>query len=588
MKGQPSTIPEPRPDRQMFRAPAWQWNATGDVGWWTLPGWSDTLLDAQGLRLDEWRARGLLHEVKRSPHRVVYRVDLPAGAIYVKHFLVPGYREMFRQWFRRGKGRNEAKRSARLSALGVETIQPVALGEQRKRRFLFENYLVSPAIQGVTPLDRFLESELPVLDRSRRAAVRRGLAEALGEFTARMHDAGLFHADFHPGNLLVRLEGNRPHLAMIDLDSLRFRRRPGVRARIDNLAVFNHYFWIRCNRSDRARFLRAYVRTSSDRLSDTKGLARGIEATTRRWAERMWRRWGRRCTRTNKYFVARRRRQGWAVASRAIEPEWLDRLLLDPDAPFRDSGFRLLKKSRTALVGETTWRVDGEDKKVVYKRFNRKKWLEPLFSMLRPSRGWRSWRAAHHLASRGLPTPANLLILGRCEGGLVSRFGASETYLATLKAEPSITLAELFLRILPGLPPESRALVKRRITTSLARLIHTLHDRSLSDRDLKAANILVTGDPLGEEGFELSLIDLVGVRLLHPLPRNRRLQNLSRLHLSLASLPGWNRTDSLRFLIEYLPVGGRDRPTRKRWWRALARTGRRKVERNRRRGRILS
>ncbi len=70
---------------------------------------------------------------KSGPHRIVYRVDLPEGAVYVKHYLVPDYRAMFRQWFRRGKGRNEGKRSSCLDAIGVPTITPIALGEQRKR-----------------------------------------------------------------------------------------------------------------------------------------------------------------------------------------------------------------------------------------------------------------------------------------------------------------------------------------------------------------------------------------------------------------------------------------------------------------------
>ena len=57
--------------------------------------------------------QGRLTTVKSGPHRIVYRVDLPEGAIYVKHFLVPDWRAMLRQWFRRGKGRNEGKRSQR-------------------------------------------------------------------------------------------------------------------------------------------------------------------------------------------------------------------------------------------------------------------------------------------------------------------------------------------------------------------------------------------------------------------------------------------------------------------------------------------
>ena len=82
--------------------------------------------DGSGLKLDAWRAAGRLHVVKSGPHRVVYRVDGPGESVYIKHFLVPNFRSTLRQWFRRGKGRNEAKRAVHLAALGVPTIAPVA------------------------------------------------------------------------------------------------------------------------------------------------------------------------------------------------------------------------------------------------------------------------------------------------------------------------------------------------------------------------------------------------------------------------------------------------------------------------------
>jgi len=65
---------------------------------------------------------------------------------------------MWRQWFRRGKGRNEGKRSEVLAAIGVPTIHPIALGEQRKRNFLFENYLITWEIPGTIPWTSFLKS----------------------------------------------------------------------------------------------------------------------------------------------------------------------------------------------------------------------------------------------------------------------------------------------------------------------------------------------------------------------------------------------------------------------------------------------
>src|SRR5262249_22475235 len=96
---------------RFFGPPEWHWAKTGDVGGWVRDGGNRTLRGADGLRLEEGRAQGRLKVVKRAPPRVVYRVDLPGGPVYIKHSLVPTLRAMLRQWLRRGKGRNEGRRT---------------------------------------------------------------------------------------------------------------------------------------------------------------------------------------------------------------------------------------------------------------------------------------------------------------------------------------------------------------------------------------------------------------------------------------------------------------------------------------------
>ena len=259
--------------------------------------------ELDGLRLDEWREQGRLTTIKSGPHRVVYRVDLPQGTIYVKHFLVPDWRATLRQWVRRGKGRNEGKRTQHLASIGVPTITPIALGERRKRKFLFENYLVTLAISSAIPLDEFVERHLPERPEPIRSQIRQKLAEAMAVMTARLHDAGLLHQDFHPGNIMVRLTAdNTPELFMIDLDALRKSRRVTWKLARQNLALLDHFFWLRSSRTDRYRFLKTYLRNRSEPPPEVRGFAHRIEDTTRLWAERLWRRWGRRCRSSNKYF----------------------------------------------------------------------------------------------------------------------------------------------------------------------------------------------------------------------------------------------------------------------------------------------
>lgn len=575
----------------LFRPPGWAWSRAGAVGWWVRNDWRDALLGPDGLKLEDWRRDGRLATVKTGPHRVVYRADLPEGAVFVKHFKVPSWRELLRQWFRRGKGRNEGKRAVGLARIGVPTITPIALGEQRRRKFLFENYLITPEIPGMVPLDAFLEHRLPDLPDAVRGRVRRELGRKLAELTARLHEAGFVHQDFHPGNLLVGLETDGAiRLAMIDLDALRFHRNLSWRDAEANLALLNHYFWLRCGRADRHRFLVAYLAQRRGPRPDIRRFSRQIETATRAWAERLWRRWGRRCRGSNKYFQVHPGCHAWGVAACELSPETVRSLLDDLDAPFRAEGAIVLKDSRTTTVAELTLPLAGRPTRVIYKRFNRKKWLDPILTLFRPTRAWRAWQAGQHLASRAVPTPRNLAYFHRSPPGrrfLPHQFLPHESYLVTLKAVPAITLAEFIDRVLPTLDPDRRRDAIRSITRALARLVRTLHDRSLSQRDLKAANILIEGDPLASEP-RLCLIDLVGVDLEHPLSRRRRVQNLARLHLSLARVDDRTRTDTLRFLRSYLPWSLTSRVERKALWQAIARRGQTKIRRNQRRGRALS
>ena len=86
----------------------------------------------------------------------------------------------------------------------------------------------------------------------------------------------------------------------------------------------------------------------------------------------------------------------------------------------------------------------------------------------------------------------------------------------------------------------------------------------------------------------ISLIDLVGVRRLHKLPRSRRIQNLARLHASFLRTPLLTRTDKLRFLRVYLQWGLLGKNAWKRWWMEIEAATQAKVARNRRTGRPLA
>ena len=168
------------------------------------------------------------------------------------------------------------------------------------------------------------------------------------------------HIDFHPGNILVRLrDDEQPELTMIDLDALRTSKHLSWASARENLAKLDHYFWLRSSRADRHRFLKAYLESRQERVADARQFARGIEEATRAWAERLWKRWGRRCRSTNKYYQVYKEQSTWSVADRDLDAAEVASLLADPDGPFSRPQTTLLKNSRTSTVAETTMSVAG-------------------------------------------------------------------------------------------------------------------------------------------------------------------------------------------------------------------------------------
>src|SRR5262249_20310025 len=156
-----------------------------------------------------------------------------------------------------------------------------------------ESFFLTHALDDAVPLGAFLERTLPGLPPGRQARLRLGLAEALGRLVAQMHDAGVLHNDFHAGNLLVRLEDDRPELFVIDLHAVRVGGPLGWRQRRGNLVMLNRWFVLRAGRADRLRFWRTYFgrcRSSAGpyavlRDPQFRELARDLERRT--WASNL-------------------------------------------------------------------------------------------------------------------------------------------------------------------------------------------------------------------------------------------------------------------------------------------------------------
>jgi tRNA A-37 threonylcarbamoyl transferase component Bud32 len=579
----------------------------GGVRWQVSPGLFDSeesprqelLFGPGGLRLAEWLAGGAARVVKQAPHRTVYRVTLPGLDFHLKQYPVRDRRSWLRTLLRPSKARAEYDLTRGVMARGVPTVEPLAVGESTAAPRC--SYLLTRTLPDAVPLNDFLDAVPAAWGTCRRARFRQRLAVALGELLATMHRAGVTHHDLHPGNLLLRLGNDGlPYLYLIDLHAVRLGSPLTWRAARDNLVILNRWFVLRSERGDRLRFWNAYQSALGEERADPNGDAaqvRDLEKRTRLSNLRFWRDQDRRCLGGNRHFrkVGRGAVAGFAVAD--LDDAVLAPFLADPDFPFHRPGVSVLKDSPTSSVVEFDLPTAAGPCRVVYKRFAGGT-VDAVASLVRPAPALRSYVLGHGLRLRCLPTPRPLAVLHRHPRGL-----PRQGYLLTEKVPDAVDLHEFVDRLM-GRPAAERLPRLRRLVDQVGRLASLLHERHLSHRDLKAANLLVSpaaavvtgrgiaplaaGSAAGEKGSDhVWFIDLVGARRHGKLSRGRRVQNLARLHASFHADPGVTRTDKLRFLRVYLRWGLRGRYGWKRWWRQVEEATRAKVWRNLRNGRPL-
>jgi tRNA A-37 threonylcarbamoyl transferase component Bud32 len=524
--------------------------------WFVLPE-AQSILGPDELRLPNHVDSGRATTVKHGEHRTVYRVQLADSKVYWKHCRLNGPRAYFRDLFRGPKAKLEFDRLTELKARGIATVEPLAWARFDKR-WPRGSFLITRELEGTMPLDEYLALHPP-----RSPKDRRNLAVRLAQYANMLHTAGVQHPDFHPGNLLVRDCGNGLEFFLIDVHDIELGDPLGKSARRRNLILFSRWFRLRVERTDRLRFWRAYSGPEADREE-----ARDLERLSDRSIIDLFRSRDGRCLRKNRHFrrISGSRTSGFAV--RELDAAFESELIANPDKPFEDSS-RLIKNSRSSTVCTLEIPTAAGTKAMIYKRFRLAHWYDSVSNLVRSSPARRSWMNGHAFLDRALPTPRPWLFLHRKRRGV-----PAEGYLLCERVEGYQHLQEAI--------DDADLMRRREIGERVARMVRTMHERGVSHRDLKAANILV--GPTGD----LQFIDLVGVRLGRSVSRSVRVRDIMRLSVSFLDSKRVSRTDRLRFLRMYLAWSLRGKGDWKRWWAEVDQATRAKVRRNQARNRPLS
>jgi hypothetical protein len=150
----------------------------------------------------------------------IWALDWRDKSFAVKAFGVPwGIRKWIYGGPRASKARRSFENASALVALGLHTPRPIGYAEFGSQLCLLKSFYVSehlPASSGVFPLRDVL------LDPYR--ADREDILLAFGQYTCTLHDLGVLHRDYSPGNILV-VNSDAPsqyRFELLDLNRMSF------------------------------------------------------------------------------------------------------------------------------------------------------------------------------------------------------------------------------------------------------------------------------------------------------------------------------------------------------------------------------
>lgn len=140
--------------------------------------------------------------------------------INVKSYKVPIFiNRIAYTFFRKSKAFRAYSYAFELQKRKIETPAPIAYLETRKSGLIHRSYFVSLQFEADGNLREFLDED--TTNEGKEA-----LMDAFAEFTAELHEKGVLHIDYSPGNILYKRMGDQFLFSLIDINRMEFGSIP--------------------------------------------------------------------------------------------------------------------------------------------------------------------------------------------------------------------------------------------------------------------------------------------------------------------------------------------------------------------------
>ena len=153
-------------------------------------------------------------EVIHNARNQIRVYDINGRQVNVKKFCIPPIvnRVLYSWGWRVPKAKKTFLNAAEITRRGFQTPKPYGYIIERAGGLISFSYFISEQVLGKRPI--------------RDAGFDKDLIRALAAYTAKLHQSGLMHKDFTPGNILYSVENGKYDFWLVDINRFRCAQKP--------------------------------------------------------------------------------------------------------------------------------------------------------------------------------------------------------------------------------------------------------------------------------------------------------------------------------------------------------------------------
>ena len=146
---------------------------------------------------------------------IIKLVEYQEVKYVVKSFRIPHFinRVVYR-FFRESKAKRSYQNSVKLLELGINTPKPIGFSEFNTMFFFQESFYVSELFD--------YDFEIRALFSDQNFTNRENILKEFVKFTYELHNSGVNHIDYSPGNILVKEDNGKYTFYIVDVNRMKF------------------------------------------------------------------------------------------------------------------------------------------------------------------------------------------------------------------------------------------------------------------------------------------------------------------------------------------------------------------------------